>query len=321
MSNLAVALDAFHVIRPLWLVLLPVIAALWWLARRTRTHRESSADGLAPHLRAALTVGASSRRHLRPIDGVALTLALLVLGAAGPTWSRTPDPFVAQSAPVVVALEVTPSMAEGDVAPSRLERGKQKIRDLLELRAGARTALVGYAGSAHVVVPMTEDPAVMVPYLEGLTPEVMPEEGERAGDALQLATELLAQEEAPGGRRGARDALREHGEPVVAGAMTFMQARTANEVLKAQERRVRLQRMKGELIDRAKATAQVFRLARDKRDTWVNWPARVTAMMATEGVYPSYRRTILVDRRLPESLHEDGALGVRSGRRMRFSAE
>jgi hypothetical protein len=56
-----------------------------------------------------------------------------------------------------------------------------------------------------------------------------------------------------------RDTLREHGEPIVAGpgqAMTFMQARTANEVLKAQERRLRLQRMKGELVDRAKAVAQ-----------------------------------------------------------------
>jgi hypothetical protein len=79
-----------------------------------------------------------------------------------------------------------------------------------------------------------------------------------------------------------RDTLREHGEPVSAGGMTFMQARTANEVLKAQERRLRLQQMKGELVDRAKAVAQVFRLARDERDAWVNWPARVAAMMAAE---------------------------------------
>jgi hypothetical protein len=77
-----------------------------------------------------------------------------------------------------------------------------------------------------------------------------------------------------------RDTLREHGEPVSAGGMTFIQARTANEVLKAQERRLRLQRMKGELVDRAKAVAQVFRLARDERDAWVNWPARVAAMIA-----------------------------------------
>jgi hypothetical protein len=44
--------------------------------------------------------------------------------------------------------------------------------------------------------------------------------------------------------------------------------------MKAQERRVRLQRMKGERIGRAKAVAHVFRLARDERDAWVNWPAR-----------------------------------------------
>jgi hypothetical protein len=79
-----------------------------------------------------------------------------------------------------------------------------------------------------------------------------------------------------------RETLREHGEPVSAAGMTFMQARTANEVLKAQERRLRLQQMKGELVDRAKAVAQVFRLAREERDAWVNWPARVAAMMTAE---------------------------------------
>jgi len=79
-----------------------------------------------------------------------------------------------------------------------------------------------------------------------------------------------------------RDTLREHGEPVSAGGMTFMQARTANEVLKAQERRIRLQQLKGELVERAKAVAQVFKLAREERDAWVNWPARVAAMMVAE---------------------------------------
>jgi DNA-binding Lrp family transcriptional regulator len=91
-----------------------------------------------------------------------------------------------------------------------------------------------------------------------------------------------------------RDTLREHGEPIAAGTMTFMQARTANEVLKAQERRLRLQQMKGELVDRAKAVAQVFRLARDERDAWVNWPARVAAMMAAElEIDPHHLHTVL----------------------------
>ncbi len=80
------------------------------------------------------------------------------------------------------------------------------------------------------------------------------------------------------------DTLREDGRPapVAAGGMTYLQARTANEVLKAQERRLRLQQLKGELVDRARAIALVFRLARQERDAWAGWPARVAAMMAAE---------------------------------------
>jgi hypothetical protein len=80
------------------------------------------------------------------------------------------------------------------------------------------------------------------------------------------------------------DTLREQGlaAPAAGGGMTFLQAKTANEVLKAQERRIRLQKLKGELVDKARAEALMFRLAREERDAWVNWPARVAALMASE---------------------------------------
>ncbi len=80
------------------------------------------------------------------------------------------------------------------------------------------------------------------------------------------------------------DTLREQGltAPTVGGGTTFLQAKTANEVLKAQERRIRLQKLKGELVDRARAETLMFRLARDERDAWVTWPARVAALMASE---------------------------------------
>jgi hypothetical protein len=101
-----------------------------------------------------------------------------------------------------------------------------------------------------------------------------------------------------------RDTLREHGEPVSAGGMSFMQARTANEVLKAQERRLRLQQMKGELVDRAKAVAQVFRLGRDERDAWVNWPARVAAMIAAELEVDPHQLHTVLERQVREHLAE-----------------
>lgn len=78
-----------------------------------------------------------------------------------------------------------------------------------------------------------------------------------------------------------RETLKEQGLPA-GGNVTFVQARTAHEIAKAHLARLRLQRMKGELVDRSRATALVFRLAREERDTWINWPARVAALMASE---------------------------------------
>ncbi|MDP1670289.1 hypothetical protein [Phaeovulum sp.] len=80
------------------------------------------------------------------------------------------------------------------------------------------------------------------------------------------------------------ETLREHGlvAPVTNGGTTYLQARTVNEVLKAQERKLKLAQLKGELIDRNRAVRLVFRLARDERDAWVTWPARAAALMASE---------------------------------------
>ena len=78
-----------------------------------------------------------------------------------------------------------------------------------------------------------------------------------------------------------RETLKEQGLPA-GGTITFVQARTAHEIAKAHLARLRLQRMKGELVDRARAAALVFRLAREERDGWINWPVRVAALMAAE---------------------------------------
>jgi hypothetical protein len=67
------------------------------------------------------------------------------------------------------------------------------------------------------------------------------------------------------------ETLREEGlpAPVTGGGTTFLQAKTANEVLKAQERKLKLAKLKGELIDLDRAVGLVFRLAREERDAWV----------------------------------------------------
>lgn len=88
------------------------------------------------------------------------------------------------------------------------------------------------------------------------------------------------------------------------GEVSFLRARMANEVLKAQTAKVRLQKMKGELVDRARASAMVYDLARRERDAWLNWPARVAANMAAElGVEP-HKTELVLDRFLRQHLLE-----------------
>jgi len=53
-------------------------------------------------------------------------------------------------------------------------------------------------------------------------------------------------------------------------------------LVKAQTNTVRLARLKGDLVDRAQAIAPVFRLARTERDAWLNWPARISALLAAQ---------------------------------------
>ncbi|MGI9437171.1 MAG: VWA domain-containing protein, partial [Geminicoccaceae bacterium] len=198
MIDILDALPLFHFIRPWWLLLLPVTLFLWWHIRKGTTSRPAPPEGLAPHLAAALTVSSNEMRRFHAIDGVAASIALLSLAVAGPTWSRVPNPLVAETAPLAIALEVSETMLDRDVPPSRLERAKHKILDIIDARVGARTALIAYAGSAHQVVPLTEDPVVLKPFLEGLEPEVMPAEGQNATNALALADGALASEAFPG---------------------------------------------------------------------------------------------------------------------------
>ena len=95
------------------------------------------------------------------------------------------------------------------------------------------------------------------------------------------------------------------------GGASLLQARTVNEVVKAQTNKVRLARLKGELVDRPQAIAHVFKLARSERDAWLNWPARVSAQMAAKlGVDP-HSMHVALEAAVREHLQELGDLRPR----------
>ena len=110
-----------------------------------------------------------------------------------------------------------------------------------------------------------------------------------------------------GGDRGGAGAATNTGSGG-AGGTSLLQARTVNEVVKAQTNKVRLARLKGELIDRPQAIAHVFKLARSERDAWLNGPARVSAQMAAKLELDAHTMHVALENAVREHLQELGNL-------------
>ncbi|MFZ3408068.1 vWA domain-containing protein [Vibrio chagasii] len=183
----------FHFIRPLWLLAFVPMFFLLWLRWREET-KPSWKDILPEHLRNALTIGEAGWRKQLPLKLLMVIVTIAIIICSGPTWQREASPFGEDKASMLVVLDNSESMLEKDLPPSRLERSKQKIRDLLAARKGGNTGLVVYAGSAHVAMPVTQDSKVFEPFLAAITPEIMPVDGKAAEKALPLVQQQLSGE-------------------------------------------------------------------------------------------------------------------------------
>ncbi|MGR5558026.1 VWA domain-containing protein [Vibrio fortis] len=183
----------FHFIRPLWLLAFIPMFFLLWLRWREET-KPSWKDVLPEHLRNALTIGERGWRKQLPLKLLMVIVAIAILICAGPTWQREASPFGEDKASMLVVLDNSETMLLKDLPPSRLERSKQKIRDLLAARNGGNTGLVVYSGSAHVAMPVTQDSKVFEPFLAAIKPEIMPVAGKIAETALPLIEQQLNSE-------------------------------------------------------------------------------------------------------------------------------
>ena len=179
----------FHFLRPLWLLTLPVAPLLWWLARQARAGAGGWREAVAPELLRVLLEERDQGRGSRP-KLLAAAAALAILALAGPTWERLPEPVAQRTDGLVVVLDVSMSMLAEDVAPSRMARARHKLADLLGQRQEGLTALVAYAGDAHVVTPLTDDTRTIANLVGALHPTMMPVQGSRPGAALELARRL-----------------------------------------------------------------------------------------------------------------------------------
>lgn len=192
-------MNEFIFLRPMWL--LAFIPALWlvfilWRKQSTDTIWQTVFD---QQLLERLWLEPPGQSTRLPLLLLAAGWCLAILILAGPVWERQPEPVWRSQMSRILILDLSQSMNAKDITPSRLERARFKIMDILEKLNTGRIGLVVFAHEAHVVTPLTEDNETIKNLITALSTEIMPVKGDAAATALQLAADLL---KLTGGNKG-----------------------------------------------------------------------------------------------------------------------
>src|SRR5580692_12242690 len=123
---------AFHFIQPRWLWLLLAVPLVYLSFHLQHDVRERWKRYIDLELLDHLIVSPGKRWRLRPIHTICLLIALGAIALAGPTWKRQEPPFTEDKAPLVILVDLSQTMDAIDLDPTRIERVKLKLRDLLK---------------------------------------------------------------------------------------------------------------------------------------------------------------------------------------------
>lgn len=185
----------FHFAQPLWLFgLFILLIVAWWQRHRAHLTQQGPihlyADAhLLPHL--------TGKRELAPQERFSrlLRFALLwtlgILALAGPRWDYVDVLLFHPGNNLLVLLDISRSMQVTDVTPSRLERAKQEIQDLIMLNRTTRIGLIAFASVPHIIAPITEDMATLINALPSISTDLVELQGSRLMNALDRAEILL----------------------------------------------------------------------------------------------------------------------------------
>jgi Ca-activated chloride channel family protein len=190
-------LNTFHFIRPLWLLLIPVLLLLtYWLSKQgqQRTGFEHCIDAsLLKYITTGNELTANTQRRTVTPMYILLTGAWMMtcIILAGPTWQQLPQPLQKSKQAMVIILDLSPSMRAEDNKPSRIVRARLKIKDLLSQRKDGLTALIVYAGESHIVTPLTDDTKTIDNLLSTLNPGLLPIPGSNIEMAIESAAQLV----------------------------------------------------------------------------------------------------------------------------------
>ncbi len=167
----------------LWIVPLLAGLAIFSFRRRKRAARRFADDAMVVRLMPSFD---GVRPWVR-IGVMLLGISLLIVAGARPRFGEYFEKVTRRGVDLYVLLDVSRSMMAEDVSPSRLERAKSDIKDLLKRLPGDRVGLIVFAGKPAVKVPLTTDQGFYMTVLDEVNSTSAPRGGTQIGDAVRLA--------------------------------------------------------------------------------------------------------------------------------------
>lgn len=119
---------------------------------------------------------------------IMLALAALIIGLVNPKIGTKMETVKREGIDIVFAIDVSKSMLAEDVAPSRLEKTKQIVSQIINQLGNDRIGIVAYAGSAFPVLPITTDYGVAKMFLQSTNTTMVSSQGTSLDDAITLSS-------------------------------------------------------------------------------------------------------------------------------------
>lgn len=178
----------------LWLLLvIPVLVLLrLWMWRRQKKNWKRLGD---PDLLRQLSPDVSRVRRLLKFTLVLTALALIILMLARPQMGTRVSHEKRNGIECVIALDISNSMLAQDVVPSRLDKSKMLVENLVDHFTNDRIGLVVFAGDAFVQLPITSDYVSAKMFLQNISPDLIQTQGTDIARALRVSMSSFTQQD------------------------------------------------------------------------------------------------------------------------------
>ena len=184
----------FHLLRPEWTLLILPLAILFFVKQVKPLKAGNWQSIISPKLQQHVLFQTQVNSTQRYVQSALWLGALLgILAMSGPSWQKQSSEVYRSEQGLIVGLDLSLSMTSQDSAPSRIQRAKYKIIDVLHAQQGQNIGLIAYAGDAHVVSPLTQDINTVKSLLPPLDPYIMPSQGSNLVKLAQEAANLFEQ--------------------------------------------------------------------------------------------------------------------------------